>query len=145
MPINLPEWATLKSEGPPHVIDVDAHAAYEALLGEYADLYGDTDKLPPEMRTKDGAIKKEWADALDDLASETPSAYWCEVAYQSIKLDLQMACRTFALSIHIHDPGKRYRQADRAEGRGTDKAAGGFSGGREAREHYRRLRGFLPA
>lgn len=142
--LNLPDWATLKGRnGESYVIDVDAPAAYEALLSEYREHY--EDNVPAEWLTKEESVRKEWADALDDLASDEPSAYWLEVAYQSIKLDLQIACRTFALNISIHDPEKAYRQEGRRDGRDVKRAAGGLQGGKEAREHYKRLRGFLPA
>lgn len=133
----LPRWATAREhEGARHYIDVDAHVAYEDLLDEYRELYADGH---PALTGKD------WEAALADLRSEEPSAYWLEVCYQSVKLDLQIACRSFALNISIHDRGKKYRQSRRKDGRNVKLAAGGAKGGREAREHYKRLRGFLPA
>ena len=61
-----------------------------------------------------------------------------------MKLELARLLGTWNMEIRVHDAGKVYRQADRDAGRGPEQAAGGFSGGREAREHYKRLRGFLP-
>lgn len=152
--LNLPEWASFRrdDEGQPRlngrslIIDVQAPVMYEALFDELRALY--EERLPEEWLKADGELKKEWADALEDLRSETPSAYWCEVAYQMHKLDLQVSCRTVALNIHVHDPDKAYRQASRPQARDVSNAAGGHPAskrGKEARGHYKRLRGFLPA
>ena len=75
---------------------------------------------------------------LADLNVSEPDQYWLEVAYQFIMLDLQTAMRTFAFEIHIHDRERRWSQKFYPTGRGAAKASRGL----EAREHFRRLRGF---
>jgi hypothetical protein len=77
---------------------------------------------------------------LKELGVAKPTRYWLEVAYQCIKLDLQIAMRGFTFEIHIHDDGKKWAQRQFPKGRGALAATQGY----EAREHFRRLRGFLP-
>lgn len=147
MPTNtLPEWATetgTASSGSPRIA-IDATAAYPALLDEYRALYAEDRNIPSEWRKADGDLKAEYAEMLDDLRSDEPSAYWLEVCYQAMKLDVRVAMRRRDLQLHIRDPERVYRQKARKRGRGPERAAGGLQGGKEAREHYRRLRGFLP-
>lgn len=144
----LPPWATHEGEnrhGMP-IIAVDTHAAYPAIIEDYRALYDA--RTPPEWNTKEGDLRKEWQDALEELFAEVDqvSAYWLEVVYQTAKLDVIVASgQGFAVEIRMKDPGQKFKQADRARGRGPNRAAGGVNGGREAREHYKRLRGFLPA
>jgi hypothetical protein len=78
---------------------------------------------------------------LDELGVTTIDRYWLEVAYQCIKMELQVAMRRFGFEIHIHDPEKHWAQAKVPNGKGADAA----SKGKEAREHFRRLRGFIPS
>lgn len=93
----------------------------------------------------DGAMK-EWLKLLG--APTPPDQYWVECAYQCAKLDLQSAIAGTA-----HDPrtaGKsaqfnfsrapQWALSNFAPGKGTAAA----TQGREAREHYRRVRGKLP-
>lgn len=150
--ISLPEWASfrLDAEGEPRkngaslIIDVDANAMYPAMLDAYRELYADAP--PAEFLDEDGELKPEWAEALEDLNSDAPSAYWLEVAYQSMKLELQLAARTPALNLVVKGDKSLWAQAGRDTGpRKTAQAAGGPTGGREAREHFKRLNGFLPA
>lgn len=142
--LSLPPWASYDGEnahGMP-IISIEAHEAYPALLDEYRSHYAEN--VPAEWLKADGELRKEWAECLASLNSEGPSAYWLEVVYQSIKLDIVRAAG-FGVENRFHDSGKKYRQADRDPGRGPEMAAGGVSGGTEAREHYKRMRGFLPA
>jgi hypothetical protein len=74
--------------------------------------------------------------------------YWLEVAYQCAKLDLQAALvgtefdpRTSALPAEFHfSRASQYEQKNFPQGRGIAAA----TRGREAREHYRNVRGSLP-
>lgn len=149
----LPDWATLADEGPPPYIEIDTHAAYPALLAELADLYEDPENLATDWRKADGEPYAEWRETLDGLDPEDPTAYWCEVAYQMAKLEVWVALGTMeGLQLRMRDPGQVYRQADRPPGRAKDdleeavaQASGGLEGDREAIEHYRNLRGVLPA
>lgn len=157
--IALPAWASLRPdtpEGKLPIVDVDADAMYRAMLSEYAALY--TAKglayWTAQVRGKpadstDG--EQAFVAGLEGCNADAPTAYWLEVVYQSMKLDLQLAMKTPAFEIRVHDKGKVWAQKSKAPGRGhgtvggaVSKAAGGMSGGREAREHYKRLRGFFP-
>ncbi len=144
----LPEWATLRvfdeehenagepdMNGEAFVIVVDAGAMYEAIQAEYREFYQDGH----------GELTgPEWVECLKELKAKTPTAYWLEVFYQTGKLDLQAAARTFALNIHMKGADKSlWGQKGKAPGRGIHMAAGGASGGREARVHAKRLRGFI--
>lgn len=108
----LPAYA---KQGIPHgempVVHVDATAAYEAWLKEL------------------------------DIAAEHVDQYWLEVAYQCIKLELQVAMRGFTFEIRIHDPEKKWAQRKFPEGIGAARA----TFGKEARLHFMRARGGLPA
>lgn len=147
--VTLPAWAAFKSGA--HripVINVNADKMYAAWLVEIAAYYKDivrgSAKPPAEMADdKDQPqLRKEWVECFKEL--DPPSAYWLEVAYQCMKLELQVAMRTFTFEIHVHDSAKRWAQKKAKKGRGAEKAAGGVQGGKEAREHFARLRGVLP-
>lgn len=146
--IVLPPWAIFRTddEGQPIVngqslyVFVSADVFYPAILAEYAERYSSPNKLPGYMLDSEGKPKKEWADALADLHSDRPGAYWCEVAFNTMKMDLQAACGTFALNIIVKDATKEYAQATRKHGRDVKLAYQG----REARQHYRTLRGSIP-
>jgi hypothetical protein len=81
-----------------------------------------------------------YPEMLRELGVEQPDQYWLEVAYQCMKLDLQVAMRAPSFEIRMHDPDKRWALKDHPEGRGIEAADRG--GG--ARAEYRRMRGFLP-
>jgi len=171
-PISLPSWASFRvdDKGAPMLhgqalrVLVNAPEMYEAVFAQLRAKYA---KGHPDFNGPDGKITKEWADCLADLMSDTPSAYWCEVAYQIGKVDVQVACSqrgdavsAFALNIKMADPSKKanggdsaYAQKVRPQKRPVGLAAGGVaaggktngqSAGREARAHYKRLRGFFP-
>lgn len=151
--ITLPAWASFRmpakgkktpiKNGESLLIDVNGPEMYEALFDELRERYKER---VPDAWLEEGKLKKEWKDALeDDLFTDTPSAYWCEVAYQMMKLELQSACRTFALNITVHDLTKGHRQVDRPQKRSVARAASGVRGGREARQHFKNLRGFFPS
>lgn len=143
--VSLPDWAKRREalKGRIPGVDVDADAMYPALLAELKEHYAE--RTPPEWSDAEGKLKPEWEKCLAEL--EEPTAYWLEVAYQCMKMDLQIAMRTFAFEIHVHDAKKAWAQKKHKPGRGVAKAAGGSligKGGKEAREHYKRLRGFIP-
>ncbi len=142
--VALPPWATLhEGDSPRPIVDVDAHAMYKAWLAELRTYYHD--HTPNEFLDGEGRIKPEWIECLIDLDADPTTCYWLEVCYQCHKMELQIAMKTFAFEIHVHDYGKKYAQRDHASGRGAQRAAGGMQGGREAREHFKRLRGFIPS
>ncbi len=154
----LPPWATSShsSSRKTPIINVDAREMYDAWLGELREYYA-TSSVPSEWLDPEiGVIKPEWSACLDDLFDASlPTSYWLESAYQCGKMELQAAMRTFAFQINIQDFGKVYNQEwadlqyekahDRKPSRTWLEAAGGGAGGREARDHFKRLRGFVPS
>lgn len=158
----LPKWASYRTFGADDPrgpegevmftgqavqVEVDADAAYPAVLDEYFKLYERVEDRPDFVRAAD------WPEVWDELTPDDPdvlSAYWLEVVYQTIKMDVQRVTG-FALNLHIKhaDPEvkERFRQATSPDGRlGAKKAASsGPKGGRDARHHYKKLRGFLVA
>lgn len=72
--------------------------------------------------------------------TDEPTQYHLEVAYQCMKMDMQKEFG-FAIEIRISDPGKKWALTNFKKGKGAHAA----TQGREAREHYRRLRGFIPS
>lgn len=69
--------------------------------------------------------------------------YWIEVAYQCMKMELQRIIGFFGFEIRVraHDGRKkRWALANHPVGKGADLA----TIGREARGHFKRLRGFVP-
>lgn len=124
----------------------------------------DTLKLPPWAKVKksarvdSGAISiciegdtdgyvREWF-ALLGVEPGAADQYWLEVAYQCAKMDLQSAItntvhdpRTSGCSVEfIFTQSERWAQNKYPAGRGIHAA----TQGREARDHYRRIRGLLP-
>lgn len=85
---------------------------------------------------------------LDLLGVKEVDQYWLEVAYQCIKLDAQMAVVDTALdprvagkSIEIKfSRAEEFAQAKYPSGRGPSLA----TRGKEARNHYVRIRGRMP-
>lgn len=142
----LPAWAKLaanQAEGRLPRIDVDADAMYAAWLAEFA-------ANPPKPEDFPGRAVKEGgkASTIPPMTAEQaicdterPTKYWLECAFQCMKLELQVAMRTYAFEIRVHDQTKRFAQAKWPEGRGILAATKGL----EARDHFRRLRGVLPA
>ncbi len=97
---------------------------------------------------------KAYPSLLSELgASEKIDRYWLEIAYQCVKMDLQTALRRYDFTIHIRsDDGRKDRWGFHAH-KGTRGHAGKAvddplviraTKGKEAREHYRRIRGFVP-
>lgn len=88
----------------------------------------------------------EWLKLLG--ADHKPDQYWLEVAYQCAKLDVQTALvgttydpRTAGKSAEfLFSNAPQWALKKFPVGRGTEPA----SRGREAREHYVRIRGRLP-
>lgn len=150
--LSLPEWASFRgpADAPTRngfslIIDVNAAEMYEDFFNEFRACYAA--RTPEEWTEVDGGerkLKSEWATALEDLNSETPSAYWCEIAYQCMKMELQLSCRTYALNINVHDMTKAHAQRSRPTKRAVSRAIGGLGGGKEARIHFKNLRGFIP-
>jgi hypothetical protein len=136
----LPAWARLtEREGKIPVVDVDAAGMYDDVLSDYRAFYA---QGHPDVDDE----------TVRELNAPHPTAYWLEVAYQSGKMDLQIAMRTPSFEIHVHDPDKTFAQRTATPGRDPNLAAGvlGLADGgqlraNEARAHYKRLRGFVPS
>ncbi len=114
----LPSWATLISPGK---VEVDAGQFYPAILSE--------------LGVEDSAINQ----------------FWLEVAKSIMKMDIRVAVAGTeqapegqgALTILVRDDTKeggvsKYAQKAYPEGDGA------VAGANAARDHYRRLRGFVP-
>ena len=81
---------------------------------------------------------------LEELGAEQTDQYWLEVAYQCMKMDMQGALGRFNFEIRVKagDGYKdRWALKNHPSGRGVKVA----TQGREARGHYKRLRGHLPS
>lgn len=79
---------------------------------------------------------------LEELGfTGTPTQYDLEVAYQCIKMEMQRCLGKFSFELSIRDPDKNWAQKKHKKGKGADAA----TKGREARAHYKRIRGFVPA
>lgn len=100
----------------------------------------------------------EWMSLLKIKPADLDQ-YWLEVIFQCVKMDAQHAVRQSGLDPRLADPPKslvldvastktvtdgkliaRWRLADYPRGRGPEAA----TQGKEARQHYQRVRGFLP-
>ena len=131
---NLPAWASTgdvlvgrNADFP--VVYVDAEAAYDDILERLRDYH-------EAERAKEGD-KPDW---VQNGGFEV-SQYWLEVAHQFIKLEVQVATRGFGQEIRIKDNAKKYAQSKWPEGRGTAAA----TRGREARQHFKAINGFIPS
>lgn len=115
----LPKWASIAAETPTNV-SVVINADTEGYVAEWFKLLNVTQ----------------------------PDQYWLEVAYQCAKLDLQSALvgtefdpRTSGKPAEFRfSRAPQYAQSKHEPGLGAERA----SKGREARDHYRRIRGRLP-
>ena len=89
-----------------------------------------------------------YADWLQRLGVDSIDQYWLEVAYQCIKLDVQTALagtpfdpRNSGKSAELRfSNAPKYALSQHPAGRGVEPA----TQGREAREHFVRLRGAMP-
>lgn len=136
-------------------IVANADAMYPALLEEFRDLYPQGSERPDFFRDPKGktaaAHDKAWDKALAALHEDDVADYWLETLYQSAKMDLQRVAG-FNIVINIKhltngEAGKdRWKQSNAPSAGVTAKqAAGGSASGRDARHHYKKLRGFLVA
>lgn len=118
--------------------------------------------LPPWAKVKDSVIAdvgkvslvieadtKEYVEEWFKLLGvDKPDQYWLEVAYQCAKLDLQMAVLDTEFDPRHAGKAVEFRFSNYPpyalkrwpEGKGLEKA----TKGKEAREHYKRIRGRLP-
>lgn len=126
----LPSWARAHPERDDTII-ADPDLFYPALLGELAAMIA--------------AESPDYAKAYPRLNPAKPNKYWIEVAYQSMKMDLQTALGRFGFTILVQSDAARKRAWSLASYPGTNADVIRATNGREAREHYRRLRGGIPA
>lgn len=140
----FPDW--MKDEGE-EVYSIDADKAYPAILAE---LKASIEGVPgPEK----GVTELPYIEELRALDINALSQYWVEVAYQMAKLDLRRILmlegkNAWPRMIRIRtgytevdgQPVSNWHMSRFPAGRGIEAA----TQGKEAREHYRRLRGFIP-
>lgn len=81
---------------------------------------------------------------LDELGVVKPTKYDIEVAYQIMKMDMQVAHGSYGFTIHVRADGDRKRKWNLTMFPGNDQEVLVATGALEARAHYLRLRGFLP-
>jgi hypothetical protein len=104
------------------------------------------DRLAVKIEIDSAVAYQEW---LSTLQVTNPDQYWLEVAYQCIKLDVQSAIagtkydpKVAGKSAQLNmSRAPQYALAAHPRGRGSEAA----SRGKEARAHYARIRGRLPA
>jgi hypothetical protein len=155
--VKLPPWASIAENSREKFINdivIDGPAAYAEWL---ATLMSET---PKHRAAWDAALPKERTKEPPEVlrSASDVDQYWLEVAYQCIKLDIDMALAGTALDPagtgkHGHRKITRaaqYAQADYADNHAVVRDGKPMSGaeratqGREAREHYKRIRGNLP-
>lgn len=81
---------------------------------------------------------------LDELGFSNPKKYELEVAYQCMKMDMQVAHGSFGFTIHVLADGPRKGKWNHSMWPGHDHDVLVATGGLEARAHYLRIRGFIP-
>ena len=122
--VSLPSWATHLTDTPLTVISVDPDKAYPALMRDLGVETGDLDR------------------------------YWIEVLRTFVKLSLQVALGRFNFGIRIQGSGDyrgRWAHASHRPGRWAEFEAKHGAALAErfvqlsAKDHFKRLRGVLPA
>lgn len=173
--MTLPNWADLAqpaTDGRIAVYSVEPDKAYPALLKELQPIL--QQRLQRSDIGTDEAVRLSHAvlglpakgdRPLIKTAADTPSAredvvrnalerlkaplvmdqYWLECLYQMMKMQMQLSVGKMHFEIRVRgaDPDykKRWKIADHPEGRGVEQA----SKGKEARELFRLMRGFIPS
>lgn len=125
----LPSWANAHPERENTII-ADPDLFYPAILGEYADMIA--------------AEPADYAKAHPKLNASAPSKYWIEVAYQTMKMDLQAAVGRFGFTIFVESRGGRKEKWTLKSFPGKDADVTRATKSLEARNHYRHLRGGIP-
>lgn len=125
----LPSWAKAHPERENTII-ADPDLFYPAILGEYADMIA--------------AEPADYAKAYPPLTPKKPNKYWIEVAYQTMKLDLQIAVGRFGFTILVDSRGGRKQKWSLRNMPGQDADVTRATKSLEARNHYRHLRGGIP-
>lgn len=112
--IRLPEWATMLPERP----------------GKIPSVLVDPDVVYPLF--------------LKEFGINTPDQYWLEVCYQCMKLDIQVAFKGQGVRIIVRPKDAESKMKWRLDTHPVGKGIHAATKGREAREHYKRIRGFIP-
>ncbi len=155
--LKLPPWASVKPDADDKFgIDlvIDGDAAYREWL---ATLQTETQKqLAAWLATPPAERSAGPPEVL--TTSADVDQYWLEVAYQCIKLDVDMALEGTQFSAagsgkHVHrriTRASQYAQANYVDNHAINVPGKEMTGaeratqGHEAREHYKRIRGRLP-
>ena len=132
----FPKWLTENDNGE---FCINADIAYADILTE---LKNYADKLPEK---NDDENEAPHLTALRALDVDNIDQYWVEVAYQFVKLEVVRLIRLSGVGPwnrrqHINGSKDKWHFKNLPVGRGVEAAAQG----KEAREMYRLLRGFIP-
>jgi len=109
--------------------------------------------LPPwaeKHPTNDNAVLVDpdlmYPAMLADLGvkPEQATKYWIETAFQMAKLDLQVAMRRYNFTIHVRGDDGRKDRWGLHNFPGDALQVVMATKGQQARQHYLRVRGFLP-
>lgn len=130
----FPDWIS-KNDKDEFIINADI--AYPAILAELKAAAG---KLPEAQENEAAHIVE-----LRKLDLENLTQYWVEVAYNFAKLEFLRLMQLNAVNYwgrrqHIEGSKEKWHFSNLPPGRGVEAAAQG----KEARELYRHLRGFIP-
>lgn len=147
----LPGWAKQVRGEPCPKYEVDPNKAYPDILKELRKFYENHSADPKSDTGRQfDRYFKELGAPFEQIAQ-----YWVEVAYQCAKMEMQRILGRFNFELRIRAHGNRkdrwalknhpdrYLKVD-DDGNIVDSGVMRATNGREAREHYRRLRGFVP-
>lgn len=153
--VTLPTWAkdTGRKHGAYPIVEAYAAEAYPEIWKKITEtIEADIDALKKRIAAVEASSasaddkKRElerFRRSISELEAERfpgkPDDYWIEVAYQCMKMTLQVAMGTFQFEIHVKDPAKKYKIKD-LNGEGVRRASKGLG----ARKHFKRMRGFVP-
>lgn len=127
----LPEWLEKESDG---VYIINADILYPQLLAELE-----------SAAKKITVANTAWLSELKSIDKKNITQYWIEVIYQMSKLELRRIMLLNGESawpdmIKIKGDKSKWALTNYPTGRGIEKA----TFGKEAREIYRHLKGFIP-
>lgn len=131
----FPDW--IKEEKKDTFL-INADVAYPALLTELKDSIKD---LPDDL----DKFEMPFINELRNIDLDNLTQYWIEVVYQMAKLELRRILlingkNQWPDMIRISGNKEKWALKNFPPGRGAETA----TKGREARDHYKRLKGFIP-
>ncbi len=131
----FPEWIKKEKDD---VFSINADIGYPILLKELRDSI-------QNLTIKENLEEFPWITKLRELDLDNLTQYWIEVVYQMAKLELRRILllnskNAWPKTIIINGDKKKWGIENYPKGHGINAA----TKGREAREHYKRLKGFIP-